>query len=1462
MSQSCSVRVICRFRPVNKREKEEEARTGPSQTFSLNFPDEQTVKVAEKTLGSYTFPLDRVFPPGTDQPTVYNDCGRQTIEDILQGFNGTLFAYGQTGAGKSFTMFGADVPGQDLRGIIPRSSIHIFNHIENDKEETEFTVVCSFLEIYMEKICDLLDVKKKDLPVRESPKQGIYVEGLTEVNANSVNDIDELLAQGERARHASFTQMNATSSRSHSVFIIKLQQKTKEGTIKSGKLNLVDLAGSEKVGKTGASGDTLEEAKKINQSLSALGNCIHALTEGKGHIPFRDSKLTRVLQESLEGNTKTTMIVACSPHPFNCEETVSTLRFAQRAKTIKLKVKANTQKSAEELQAMLTLLQKEIKDLKTRRDHLKKELEWMESDTYKPGDKCPFGETDLSKPMPQATAKSEANNNVEISPETSHPNVAANPTDSEADISMNTSHPNESKDIVVGNAEPVTLPVLSTQIAWPDVTDRANLENEFNEKMDKLKELVGDDIGSGPFLLDTFETILDRSWRVAERKKALGSESEPLGTTHPIAIPPLPFFLDVVLQPFLTSSSSATPHFELTENGSVSSNPELCYVLSRLFNIPQLAPPATDSLSILPLFVPSLQLSSLAQQSGVLAKLQAMKNTVLQSLDAFITKLTGSIESGEAILNQLDKDDSAKIEKLIEEGLEMSEQWNVETRKTLKLEETRTEIRGMVRKMEEMKLQLEAEINTLREDVKEQEEAETYLAQEEADLSRELEEEERKKNEAQTQKKDLADVTLKKRQLVLFDIESLLNDKKQTIDSIQMAEQELVEQIASEETAIQALEEELAELKELHTALKQGQDSLRVKFEGQTGAESGLTSFEGDVRVLYAWLSTRLLVTENLIRSRQQNRKQRRFEKRRGENEENRKLAIKSMFEDWVDVGLLGEQGAVEEESGITKTEMETVESLKRTIQKIKLEFESDIDYVTKLESEKMKELRENKEKERVETASALEGLDADSANENGSLAVSSNMEGETEVAEALKELEAMEQKNIAESIFITNEFRMQQQLLKDEAAKSTEADAVHLESKTEKTELSKLEVIKEWFLHEMKTTLLSEKDSDWKSERLAELKDELLSKLNDVNEEENELWEQERVSVEEETAKLQQEVQNKVQELHEMEEAIASEYDFVLEKDEKDGSEVDVLDDVVSVMDLLIEKETEQMATVHETLKKETVTRIEEAVERERSELERKEKEEEMTLLMKREGRRQEQISLTQEVNDKEEKIEAQQKVSQFVMDVATREGERDAALQKTMEAEMNKLRLIVKQKKEAIAEQKQKDEEKKTRETEVNNNMRDLTIRVEVEKTQLAMLRQEWDLSCSDVAVKEDEHSQLVSEQAKLQRAIRALREDIENSKQYFEMKRSEQSFQSSLSAVNKARFRSTILKTSEKSRVRSTFSSLFHSHPEQHLDTQQIVNSSAFVSNPALGRIHQKEEEALTVTMNPLKRNQKRS
>ena len=383
--EDCSIRVICRFRPVNKREIEE----GGGLAKQLTFPTDKCVEVSSfNGRGPQTFNFDKIFyDPSTTQEDIYQLAARKSIDDVIKGYNSTIFAYGQTGAGKSFTMFGViSVP--DLKGIIPRSCMHIFDHITKDTSGTEYTIKCSFLEIYKEIVRDLLNPSgsagKQGLKVRESPGKGVWVEGLHEAYVTCEQDVFDLIQTGESHRAVSSTSMNASSSRSHSLFILTLHQKTRDGSTKEGRLNLADLAGSEKVGKTGATGDTLEEAKKINQSLSALGNCINALTKSKKtHVPYRDSKLTFILRESLGGNCKTTLLVACSPHIFNLEETISTLMFAKRAKTIKNSVKLNAQKSVAELMAIIEKLKKELAYFKKYIDILEKELEKVKGPNWK-----------------------------------------------------------------------------------------------------------------------------------------------------------------------------------------------------------------------------------------------------------------------------------------------------------------------------------------------------------------------------------------------------------------------------------------------------------------------------------------------------------------------------------------------------------------------------------------------------------------------------------------------------------------------------------------------------------------------------------------------------------------------------------------------------------------------------------------------------------------------------------------------------------------------------------------------------------------------------------------------------------------------------------------------------------------------------------------------------------------------
>ncbi|KAM3934046.1 kinesin heavy chain isoform 3-T3 [Leptodactylus fuscus] len=337
-NNECSIKVLCRFRPLNQAEVQR------GDKYLPVFQGDDCVVV-----GGKPYAFDRVFPPNTTQEQVYHACAMQIVKDVLAGYNGTIFAYGQTSSGKTHTMEGK-LHDPQLMGIIPRIARDIFNHIYAMDENLEFHIKVSYFEIYLDKIRDLLDVSKTNLSVHEDKNRVPFVKGCTERFVSSPEEILDVIDEGKSNRHVAVTNMNEHSSRSHSIFLINIKQENVETEQKlSGKLYLVDLAGSEKVSKTGAEGAVLDEAKNINKSLSALGNVISALAEGaKGYVPYRDSKMTRILQDSLGGNCRTTMFICCSPSSYNDAETKSTLMFGQRAKTIKNTASVNLELTAEQ----------------------------------------------------------------------------------------------------------------------------------------------------------------------------------------------------------------------------------------------------------------------------------------------------------------------------------------------------------------------------------------------------------------------------------------------------------------------------------------------------------------------------------------------------------------------------------------------------------------------------------------------------------------------------------------------------------------------------------------------------------------------------------------------------------------------------------------------------------------------------------------------------------------------------------------------------------------------------------------------------------------------------------------------------------------------------------------------------------------------------------------------------------
>lgn len=365
LKSSESVRVVVRCRPMNGKEKAASYDKVVDVDVKLGQVSVKNPKgVAHEMPKTFTF--DAVYDWNAKQFELYDETFRPLVDSVLQGFNGTIFAYGQTGTGKTYTMEG--VRGDpEKRGVIPNSFDHIFTHISRSQNQ-QYLVRASYLEIYQEEIRDLLSKDQtKRLELKERPDTGVYVKDLSSFVTKSVKEIEHVMNVGNQNRSVGATNMNEHSSRSHAIFVITIECSEVgldgENHIRVGKLNLVDLAGSERQAKTGAQGERLKEATKINLSLSALGNVISALVDGKStHIPYRDSKLTRLLQDSLGGNAKTVMVANVGPASYNVEETLTTLRYANRAKNIKNKPRVNEDPK----DALLREFQEEIARLKAQ----------------------------------------------------------------------------------------------------------------------------------------------------------------------------------------------------------------------------------------------------------------------------------------------------------------------------------------------------------------------------------------------------------------------------------------------------------------------------------------------------------------------------------------------------------------------------------------------------------------------------------------------------------------------------------------------------------------------------------------------------------------------------------------------------------------------------------------------------------------------------------------------------------------------------------------------------------------------------------------------------------------------------------------------------------------------------------------------------------------------------------------
>lgn len=324
----------------------------------------------------HVYNFDTTFGPTATNPGVYEKAVKPVVDSVLEGYHATVFAYGMTGSGKTHTMVGS------LKdpGMIPLSFEQIFKQVEENKAHTDFNISISYLEIYCEMVRDIIDPGRDNLDIREDKDKGVFIQNISKHEVTSWKETKSLLDQGMENRAVTATEMNAESSRSHAILIARITRENKATQERSqAKLFLVDLAGSERIGKSGVTGVALEEAKAINLSLSTLGLCIKALVAAnKPHVPFRSSKLTRLLRESLGGKARTCLIIAVRPGQPHIEETLSALQFGARARKIKVHASKNVHKNwkleFEKLQLMYNTSKDENAKLTRKVSSLKRKL--------------------------------------------------------------------------------------------------------------------------------------------------------------------------------------------------------------------------------------------------------------------------------------------------------------------------------------------------------------------------------------------------------------------------------------------------------------------------------------------------------------------------------------------------------------------------------------------------------------------------------------------------------------------------------------------------------------------------------------------------------------------------------------------------------------------------------------------------------------------------------------------------------------------------------------------------------------------------------------------------------------------------------------------------------------------------------------------------------------------------------
>ncbi|KAK8494172.1 hypothetical protein V6N13_123901 [Hibiscus sabdariffa] len=389
--KTTTLTVAVKCRPLNQRECGRDiVRVRNNKEVAVLDPDlsKDYLDRIQNRSKQKKYCFDHAFGPHSTNLETYRKCISTVISGVVQGLNATIFAYGSTGSGKTYTMVGT----QHDPGLMVLSLHTIFDLIKRDKSSDEFEVTCSYLEVYNEVIYDLLEKSSGSLELREDPEQGIIVAGLRCIKVHSADKILELLNLGNSRRKTESTEVNATSSRSHAVLEITVRRKQRnkyKNQVMRGKLALVDLAGSERASETNSGGQKLRDGANINRSLLALANCINALGKqqkrGLAYVPYRNSKLTRILKDGLSGNSQTVMVATISPADSQYHHTVNTLKYADRAKEIKTHI----QKNIGTIDTHVSDYQRMIDSLQIEVCQLKKELAEKESQlSVKPTEKA------------------------------------------------------------------------------------------------------------------------------------------------------------------------------------------------------------------------------------------------------------------------------------------------------------------------------------------------------------------------------------------------------------------------------------------------------------------------------------------------------------------------------------------------------------------------------------------------------------------------------------------------------------------------------------------------------------------------------------------------------------------------------------------------------------------------------------------------------------------------------------------------------------------------------------------------------------------------------------------------------------------------------------------------------------------------------------------------------------------